>query len=373
MVARMACETVGVDRRARLRDARLYFVGRPRRRWRAPSSGALAGGVDVFQLRDKDASDDEMLAAAGERARALPTRPARCSSSTTAPTSRPPRRRRRARRPGRHAGRRAPASSSATDALVGLSTHSIRAGRRGGRSGADYIGVGPVHATPTKPGRPAVGVEPLALRGGARRRAVVRDRRHRPATRWTPWSRRARGASWWCAPSPRPRTPRRRRARCAPRSTGGAVARRSRKRRPRGRRGDAMRRGDVALGGAQRRGPRAARAARAGRAPARAGRRRRRRRPARRGQPRRAAGRPRRARRGAQRDRRARLLRGHVRRRGRPVARALLGRAGLRGAAGDHRRLLLALPAARLQRARPSWSACRSSWAPAGCSGSSSA
>ena len=33
--------------------------------------------------------------------------------------------------------------------------------RAGGRSGADYIAVGPVHATPTKPGRPAIGVEPL--------------------------------------------------------------------------------------------------------------------------------------------------------------------------------------------------------------------
>ena len=29
------------------------------------------------------------------------------------------------------------------------------------RSGADYIAVGPVHATPTKEGRPAIGVEPI--------------------------------------------------------------------------------------------------------------------------------------------------------------------------------------------------------------------
>jgi thiamine-phosphate pyrophosphorylase len=31
----------------------------------------------------------------------------------------------------------------------------------GARSGADYIAVGPVHATPTKEGRPAVGLEPV--------------------------------------------------------------------------------------------------------------------------------------------------------------------------------------------------------------------
>jgi thiamine-phosphate pyrophosphorylase len=40
--------------------------------------------------------------------------------------------------------------------LVGLSTH---APAEIERAGADYIGVGPVHTTPTKPGRPAVGLE----------------------------------------------------------------------------------------------------------------------------------------------------------------------------------------------------------------------
>ena len=57
----------------RLGAARLYFVcdrrpgGRPLAEVLAP---ALAGGVDVFQLRDKRAGDDELLAAAAE-ARAL--------------------------------------------------------------------------------------------------------------------------------------------------------------------------------------------------------------------------------------------------------------------------------------------------------------
>ncbi len=43
------------------------------------------------------------------------------------------------------------------DALVGLSTHSPA--QIDAAAGADYIGVGPVYATPTKPGRPAVGLE----------------------------------------------------------------------------------------------------------------------------------------------------------------------------------------------------------------------
>src|SRR4051812_50053999 len=47
------------------------------------------------------------------------------------------------------------------DAIVGLSTHSIEQAEAGARSGADYIAVGPVPATPTKEGRPAIGVDPV--------------------------------------------------------------------------------------------------------------------------------------------------------------------------------------------------------------------
>jgi thiamine-phosphate pyrophosphorylase len=43
------------------------------------------------------------------------------------------------------------------DLVVGLSTHAP--GEIDAAGEADYIGVGPVHATPTKPGRPAVGLE----------------------------------------------------------------------------------------------------------------------------------------------------------------------------------------------------------------------
>jgi len=43
--------------------------------------------------------------------------------------------------------------------IVGLSTHSPDQVEAARASGADYIGVGPVHATPTKKGRPAVGLD----------------------------------------------------------------------------------------------------------------------------------------------------------------------------------------------------------------------
>jgi thiamine-phosphate pyrophosphorylase len=44
------------------------------------------------------------------------------------------------------------------EALIGLSTHAP-AEIDAADGAVDYIGVGPVHQTPTKPGRPAVGLE----------------------------------------------------------------------------------------------------------------------------------------------------------------------------------------------------------------------
>ena len=42
---------------------------------------------------------------------------------------------------------------------IGVSTHSEDQVDAADRSDADYFAVGPVHATPTKPGRAAVGLE----------------------------------------------------------------------------------------------------------------------------------------------------------------------------------------------------------------------
>lgn len=43
--------------------------------------------------------------------------------------------------------------------IVGLSTHSLEQAQAAERDGVDYIGVGPVFSTPTKPGAKPVGVE----------------------------------------------------------------------------------------------------------------------------------------------------------------------------------------------------------------------
>lgn len=46
--------------------------------------------------------------------------------------------------------------------IVGRSTHSLEQARAALAEGFDYIGFGPLFATPTKPGRPAIGLEDIA-------------------------------------------------------------------------------------------------------------------------------------------------------------------------------------------------------------------
>jgi len=43
--------------------------------------------------------------------------------------------------------------------IIGKTTHNLEQGRQAIADGADYISTGPVYPTPTKPGRPAVGLE----------------------------------------------------------------------------------------------------------------------------------------------------------------------------------------------------------------------
>jgi thiamine-phosphate pyrophosphorylase len=43
--------------------------------------------------------------------------------------------------------------------IIGKTTHTMEQGKQATLDGADYISVGPVYPTPTKPGRPAVGLD----------------------------------------------------------------------------------------------------------------------------------------------------------------------------------------------------------------------
>jgi thiamine-phosphate pyrophosphorylase len=117
---------------------------------------ALRGGVDVFQLRDKDASDDELLRAA-QRARSLCDRHGALFVLNDRPDLAVA-----AGAHGVHLGQDDMALEQARaivgpDMLIGRSTHTPE--QIDSAHSADYIGVGPVHATPTKLGRPAVGLD----------------------------------------------------------------------------------------------------------------------------------------------------------------------------------------------------------------------
>jgi thiamine-phosphate pyrophosphorylase len=168
MLARGRCHTVHSmaplsDRRARLAQARLYFVcdGRPGgRALRDVLPGALAGGVDVFQLRDKHAGDRELLRIAAQ-ARALCHDAGALFVLNDRPDLAVA-----AGADGVHVGQDDEPVAAARavlgpDRLVGLSTHGVAQADAAAALDVDYIAVGPVHATPTKLGRPAIGLEPV--------------------------------------------------------------------------------------------------------------------------------------------------------------------------------------------------------------------
>ena len=151
-------------RPAHLAGARLYLIleARPGGRDAVPIvEAALRGGVDLVQLREKLLPDGELvavarrLAAACDRAGALfvlndrPDLAADCDAD------------------GVHVGQDdvAPAEArrlAGAGRFVGLSTHSPAQIAAAHAAGVDYIGVGPVWETATKPGRPAVGLELVA-------------------------------------------------------------------------------------------------------------------------------------------------------------------------------------------------------------------
>ena len=141
---------------ARLADARLYFVTDASPGEHALRE-ALAGGVDVLQLREKDASDDQILAAAAtfraicDEHRVLFIINDRPDLAVAAGAD------------GVHVGQDdlavAEVREQVGDRLIGLSTHSRDQLAAALETEADYVCVGPVYATPTKPDYPAVGLE----------------------------------------------------------------------------------------------------------------------------------------------------------------------------------------------------------------------
>jgi len=157
-------ESRGPLRRERLRTARLYFICEARPGGRDPEAllqAALGGGVDIVQLREKELGREEIERSAQTFRRLCDT------YSALFIVNDDPYLARTCNADGVHVGQDDASASEARgllgpEAIVGLSTHSEEQIAASTRRPVDYISVGPIWETPTKAGRPGVGLELVA-------------------------------------------------------------------------------------------------------------------------------------------------------------------------------------------------------------------
>ena len=158
-----APESRGPLLRERLRTARLYFVCDARPHGEDPEAlllAALGGGVDIVQLREKELSRAETERAAATYRRICDT------YSALFIVNDDPELARACDADGVHVGKHAEVAAArellGPDAIVGLSTHGPAELDAANELPVDYVAVGPVWETPTKPGRAAIGLEPIS-------------------------------------------------------------------------------------------------------------------------------------------------------------------------------------------------------------------
>lgn len=155
-------EGIGALRRHRLSFARLYFVceGQPHGRDPEPLlRAALGGGAALIQMRDKESSPRAATDRAAQTFRRLAD-----TYGALFIVNDEPRLALELDADGVHVGQGdVPVGEARAllgpDAIIGLSTHTEEQIAAAQESGADYISVGPVWETPTKQGRPAVGLD----------------------------------------------------------------------------------------------------------------------------------------------------------------------------------------------------------------------
>ena len=169
-------EGQGPLRRERLRTARLYFVCDARPGGVDPEPllrAALGGGVDIVQLREKQLGRAEIERAASTFRRMAD------NYSALFIVNDDPDLARACDADGVHVGQDDASVEEARavlgrEAIIGQSTHSEEQIAAAEGRDIDYFAVGPVWETPTKPGRPAVGLE-LVTHAAGRGRAAGAD------------------------------------------------------------------------------------------------------------------------------------------------------------------------------------------------------
>jgi thiamine-phosphate pyrophosphorylase len=154
-------EATGPLRRERLRTARLYFVCEALPRGENPEAllhAALNGGVDIVQLREKEL-DRDLTERSAQIFRRL------CDTySALFIVNDDPFLAQSCDADGVHLGQDDMPAGEAReilgpDTIIGLSTHSKeQLAAAGTSSSVDYVSVGPIWETPTKAGRPGVGL-----------------------------------------------------------------------------------------------------------------------------------------------------------------------------------------------------------------------
>lgn len=152
----------GRDRRDRLQTARLYLVTHPVSNWLAAVESALAGGVRIVQYRQKETDYRQLLAEARQlkslcdRYGALAIVNDRVDLALDIDAD------------GVHLGQTDMEVTTARrllgpHKLIGQSTTNAVELDAALATSADYIGVGPVYATPTKAGKAPAGFEYVRL------------------------------------------------------------------------------------------------------------------------------------------------------------------------------------------------------------------
>lgn len=162
-------ESRGPLRRERLRTARLYFVCEALPGGRDPEElllAALRGGVDIVQLREKELGRAEVERSARTFRRLCDT------YSALFIVNDDPWLARSCDADGVHVGQDDTPVAEAREvlgpeAIVGLSTHSEEQLAASAAQPVDYVSVGPVWETPTKAGRPGVGLGLVEHAAGA--------------------------------------------------------------------------------------------------------------------------------------------------------------------------------------------------------------
>lgn len=149
---------LGRDRRQQLQAAHLYLVTAPSQNLFGVVENALQAGVRLVQYREKTAADPvrltqaQKLRALCQQYNALFIMNDRVDLAVAVDAD------------GVHLGQEDTPIAIARqllgpERLIGLSTHNPGELDRAIAEGADYVGVGPVYETPTKPGRPAAGFD----------------------------------------------------------------------------------------------------------------------------------------------------------------------------------------------------------------------